>query len=53
MSKNKKRRRPMPKTCDPNMCDHCMYLGEGDFVCDLHGLGAGGNCLCYGGLGAH
>lgn len=26
MSKNKKRRRPMPKTCDPN-------------VCDLHGLG--------------
>ena len=39
MSKNKKRRRPMPKTCDPNMCDHCMYLGEGDFVCDLHGLG--------------
>ena len=38
MSKNKKRRRPMPKTCDPNMCDHCMYLGEG---------------LCYGGLGAH
>lgn len=39
MAKNKKRRRPMPKTCDPNMCDHCMYLGEGDFVCDLHGLG--------------
>ena len=33
MAKNKKRRRPMPKTCDPNMCDHCMYLGEGDFVC--------------------
>lgn len=29
----------MPKTCDPNLCDHCMYLGEGDFVCDLHGLG--------------
>lgn len=24
---------------DPNLCDHCMYLGEGDFVCDLHGLG--------------
>lgn len=22
-----------------NLCDHCMYLGEGDFVCDLHGLG--------------
>ena len=22
--------------CDPGMCDHCMYLGEGDFMCDLH-----------------
>ena len=33
MSKNKKRRRPMPKTCDPNMCDHCMYLGEGVTLC--------------------
>lgn len=28
-----------PRHCDPNLCDHCMYLGEGDFVCDLHGLG--------------
>ena len=25
--------------CDPNLCDHCMYIGDGDFVCDLHGLG--------------
>lgn len=39
MAKNKKRRRPAPKTCDPNLCDHCMYIGDGDFVCDLHGLG--------------
>lgn len=40
MSKHKKnRRRAALKTCDPNLCDHCMYLGEGDFVCDLHGLG--------------
>ena len=53
MAKNKKRRRPAPKTCDPNLCDHCMYIGDGDFVCDLHGLGAGGNRLCAGGLGAH
>ena len=30
MSKRKKHRRPVPKTCDPNLCDHCMYLGEGD-----------------------
>jgi hypothetical protein len=34
MSKHKKnRRRAALKTCDPNLCDHCMYLGEGDFVC--------------------
>ena len=40
MSKHKKnRRRAALKTCDPNLCDHCMYLGDGDFVCDLH---------CYG-----
>lgn len=26
------------KICDPAMCDHCIYLGEGDFVCTLHGL---------------
>ena len=35
----KNRRRAALKTCDPNLCDHCMYLGDGDFVCDLHGLG--------------
>ena len=38
-----------PRHCGPGIleakvkeltiCDHCMYLGEGDFVCDLHGLG--------------
>lgn len=28
MSKYKKNRRPAAlKTCDPNLCDHCMYLG--------------------------
>ena len=20
--------------CDPGICDHCTYLGEGDFICD-------------------
>lgn len=20
--------------CDPGMCDHCQYIGEGDFICD-------------------
>ena len=22
--------------CDPSVCDECMYIGEGDFVCSLH-----------------
>ncbi len=35
MSKKKKRK----KVCDPNLCDECIYLGEGDFACTLHGLG--------------
>ena len=20
--------------CDPGVCDHCIYVGEGDFLCD-------------------
>jgi hypothetical protein len=20
--------------CDPAVCDHCMYICEGDFICD-------------------
>lgn len=53
MAKNKKRRRPVPKTCDPNLCDHCMYLGEGDFVCDLHGLGPEETVFVMEDWGAH
>ena len=22
------------KMCDPGLCDHCTYIGEGDFLCD-------------------
>ena len=22
------------KICSPETCDHCIYLGEGDFICD-------------------
>ena len=29
-----KRRRM--KICDPAVCDHCTYIGEGDFLCDVH-----------------
>ena len=24
------------KLCDPGLCDHCLYIGEGDFLCDCH-----------------
>lgn len=30
MAKKKK------KICDPGMCDECLYIGEGDFLCDKH-----------------
>lgn len=25
-----------PKFCDPGACDCCMYIGDGDFLCDEH-----------------
>lgn len=25
------------KICSPETCDHCMYIGEGDFICDKDG----------------
>lgn len=37
MGKNRKQRveRPeKPRICDPGMCDHCTYIGDGDFLCD-------------------
>ena len=24
------------KMCDPALCDHCEYIGEGDFICDKY-----------------
>ena len=24
------------KFCDPAVCDCCLYVGEGDFLCDEH-----------------
>ena len=29
ISKKKKKR-----FCDPAVCDSCIYIGEGDFICD-------------------
>lgn len=24
------------KLCDPGLCDECLYIGEGDFVCERY-----------------
>lgn len=35
MKKRKRtQHREKPRMCDPGMCDHCIYIGEGDFICD-------------------
>lgn len=26
--------REKPRMCDPGMCEHCQYIGAGDFICD-------------------
>lgn len=28
--------REKPKMCDPGMCDSCLYIGEGDFLCEKY-----------------
>lgn len=33
-NRRKSKRKEKPCMCDPGMCDHCQYIGEGDFVCD-------------------
>ena len=25
------------RICEPEMCDYCMYIGEGDFLCSKAG----------------
>ncbi len=37
MSRKGKHKKPTPKKfCDPSVCDCCLYVGEGDFLCDEH-----------------
>lgn len=24
------------RMCDPGVCNHCIYIGEGDFICDRY-----------------
>ena len=32
----KKKPAPTPIMCDPGVCEHCMYICEGDFLCDKY-----------------
>ena len=32
--KVKKVKRGRRMICDPGLCAHCIYVGEGDFLCD-------------------
>lgn len=34
--KKKKRPTATPKMCDPGICDNCLYICEGDFLCDKY-----------------
>ena len=34
--KVRSKRKRLRKLCDPGLCDHCIYIGEGDFLCDCH-----------------
>ena len=34
MKKKRNGYQEKPRMCDPGMCDHCTYVGEGDFICD-------------------
>ncbi len=36
MSRKGRRKSKPKKFCDPAACDCCLYIGEGDFLCDKH-----------------
>lgn len=37
MAKVKPKKQKKQKiTCDPGVCDNCMYICEGDFLCDKY-----------------
>lgn len=36
MAKRRHKKVRTKKTCDPALCDNCVYIGEGDFLCDEH-----------------
>ena len=34
--KDRRNKSKAKKVCDPSVCDCCLYVGEGDFLCDEH-----------------
>lgn len=36
MAKIKVKRKKKPEMCDPGMCEHCVYICEGDFLCEKY-----------------
>ena len=36
MARRKKKKQQPERICDPAVCDCCLYVGEGDFLCDKH-----------------
>lgn len=34
VKKVKKRKNKNREFCDPSVCDECIYIGEGEFICD-------------------
>lgn len=50
--KNRKRHRNNQRMCDPGMCDNCIYLSEGDFICDKFTDTDGGPVLVMADWGA-
>lgn len=33
-TKKRKQKNRSDKYCDPAICENCIYIGEGDFICD-------------------
>lgn len=29
-------RKARTKICDPAVCDYCLYIGDGDLICEKH-----------------
>ncbi len=34
MNSKRPKKNRTERACDPALCDNCIYMGEGDFICD-------------------